>query len=56
MARVRWARSALDVRAVLRLYVERVPQVGFEALARNFTLIAYDEESRAFRFASAAGT
>ena len=30
MARVRCARSALDVRAVLRLYVERVPQVGFE--------------------------
>ena len=30
MARVRCARSALDVRAVLRLYVERVPEVGFE--------------------------
>jgi hypothetical protein len=30
MARVRYARSALDVRAVLRLYVERVPEVGFE--------------------------
>src|SRR5215813_6340947 len=28
MARVRCARSALDVRAVLRLYVERVPQLG----------------------------
>ena len=30
MARVRCARSALDMRAVLRLYVERVPEVGFE--------------------------
>ena len=30
MARVRRARSALDVRAVLRLYVERVPEVGYE--------------------------
>jgi hypothetical protein len=30
MARVRCARSALDVRSVLRLYVERVPEVGFE--------------------------
>ena len=30
MARVRCARSALDVRAVLRLYVERVPEVGYE--------------------------
>ena len=30
MARVRCARSALDVRAVLRIYVERVPEVGFE--------------------------
>ena len=30
MARVRCARSALDVRAVLRLYVERVPKVGYE--------------------------
>lgn len=31
MARVRGASSALDARAVLRLYVERVPQVGYEA-------------------------
>jgi hypothetical protein len=30
MGRVRCARSALDVRAVLRLYVERVPEVGYE--------------------------
>ena len=30
MARVRFAMSALDVRAVLRLYIERVPEVGFE--------------------------
>ena len=30
MARVRCARSALDVRAVLRLYVDRVPEVGYE--------------------------
>ena len=30
MARVRCAKSALDVRAVLRLYVERVPKVGYE--------------------------
>ena len=30
MARVGRARLALDVRAVLRLYVERVPEVGYE--------------------------
>jgi hypothetical protein len=30
MARMRCARSALDVRAVLRLYVERVPEVGYK--------------------------
>jgi hypothetical protein len=30
MARVRCARLALDVRSVLRLYVERVPEVGYE--------------------------
>jgi hypothetical protein len=30
MARVLYARLALDVRAVLRLYVERVPEVGYE--------------------------
>jgi hypothetical protein len=30
MARVRYARSALDVRAVLRLYVERVTDAGYE--------------------------
>jgi len=30
MARVRCARWELDVRAVLRLYVERVPKVGYE--------------------------
>jgi hypothetical protein len=30
MARVRRAKSALDVRAVLRLYVERVPEVGYK--------------------------
>ena len=30
MARVRCAKSALDVRAVLRLYVERVPEVGYQ--------------------------
>src|SRR5712671_862190 len=30
MARVRCAKSALDVRAVLRLFVERVPEVGYE--------------------------
>jgi hypothetical protein len=30
MARVRRARAALDARAVLRLYVERVPEVGYE--------------------------
>ena len=30
MARVRRARLTLDARAVLRLYVERVPEVGFE--------------------------
>jgi hypothetical protein len=30
MASVRCARSALNVRAVLRLYVERVPEVGYE--------------------------
>jgi hypothetical protein len=30
MAGVRRARLALDVRAVLRLYVERVPEVGYE--------------------------
>jgi hypothetical protein len=30
MARVRYARLALDVCAVLRLYVEQVPEVGFE--------------------------
>jgi len=31
MARVRCARLQLDVRAVLRLYVERVPEAGYEA-------------------------
>jgi len=30
LARVRSARPALDVGAVLRLYVERVPEVGYE--------------------------
>lgn len=30
MARVRLARTELDARAVLRLYVERVPAVGYE--------------------------
>src|SRR5438270_1436758 len=30
MARVRGARWELDVRVVLRLYVERVPKVGYE--------------------------
>ncbi len=30
IARVHCARSALHVRAVLRLYVERVPEVGYE--------------------------
>jgi len=30
MARVCRARSALDVRAVLQLYIERVPEVGYE--------------------------
>ena len=30
MARVRRARSALDARAVLRLYLERVAEVGYE--------------------------
>jgi hypothetical protein len=30
MARVRCARLALDVRAALRLYLERVPEVGYE--------------------------
>lgn len=30
MARVRRARSALDARAVLRLYLDRVPEVGYE--------------------------
>ena len=30
LARVRCARPALDVDAVLRLYVERVPEVGYE--------------------------
>lgn len=30
MARVRRAREELDARAVLRLYVERVPEVGYE--------------------------
>ena len=30
MARVRRTRLALDARAVLRLYVERVPEVGYE--------------------------
>ena len=30
MARVRCARSELDVRAVLQLYVDRVPEVGYE--------------------------
>jgi hypothetical protein len=30
MARVRGARLALDARGVLRLYVERVPDVGYE--------------------------
>jgi len=42
-------------RALLQLLpIER----GTEKLSstRNLTLIAYDEESRAFRFASAAGT
>jgi hypothetical protein len=30
MARVRRARLAMDVRAVLRLYIERIPEVGYE--------------------------
>jgi hypothetical protein len=30
IARVRRARLPLDVRAVLRLYIERVPEVGYE--------------------------
>ena len=36
--------------------ITRTRETAAQALGRNLTFIAYDEESRAFRFASAAGT
>ena len=48
IARVRRARLALDGRAVLRLYVERVPEVGYKDCA-------YSTESKAVRWTDHCG-